>query len=119
MAQAEWETGIRKRIMERNRLNGRRSDESVATFSNRLDSQTPYCAGNSQMECLDTGRDGVVRLTNDPLIHGGVRTIWSAAIVLACILLAGLAIITMPSFPSGEHGLLGRAPVLSFISLKG
>lgn len=38
---------------------------------------------------------------NDPLIHGGQRTIWTAAIVLGCIVLAGLVMI-LASSPSDE-----------------
>ena len=52
----------------------------------------------------------------DPNIVGGRRMTWTAAIVLACILLAGLAIILLASNPSGEHGLPERALVLSFSS---
>lgn len=38
---------------------------------------------------------------NDPNIKGGSRVACSAAIVLACIVLYGLAIIIETSFPSG------------------
>lgn len=49
-----------------------------------------------------------------PLIRGGSRVACTAAIVLACIVLYGLVMILKASFPSGEHGLPERVPVLSF-----
>lgn len=50
----------------------------------------------------------------EPNIIGGSRVAWTAAVVCTCILLCGLAIIILASFPSGEHGLRESVPVLSF-----
>lgn len=48
----------------------------------------------------------------EPNISPGTRMIWSAVIMVGCVLLIGLVILLLASFPSGESRLPERAPGL-------
>lgn len=72
------------------------------------------------MECLGAGYNSMARLRDDdPNIIGGQRTIWTAAIVLGCILLYGLAILSVLLSPSSEASAGSLVGASCFLLAKG